>query len=36
LEQGVAKLVDRADLAQHAATMGVVEEGNELPWQPVG
>jgi hypothetical protein len=29
----VAELVDRADLAEHPATVGVVEEGHQPQWQ---
>jgi hypothetical protein len=33
LESGVAELVDRAGLAEHPATVGVVEEGHQPQWQ---
>lgn len=36
LQAGVAELVDRAGLAQYAAPVGVVEEGDDGPGQASG
>jgi hypothetical protein len=33
-KQGVAKLIDPADLPQYLATMGILKERHEPPRQP--